>query len=167
MRRTPLAQETAEYRNRPIVERCENWGKCLRLFVAGWSAPSPFEDRIGSAEASCVSDRYRTNTPSIAIGLDVEDAKAVESAAATLLVYPHALLKAWYVRAYSPGRCLAYAAGLAGVKKTSFRSFDLHLETAHRMLTGALELPLSERILRARARAKAAIGLPSIAVSDN
>ena len=139
--------------NRPIDERCDNWGQCLRYYVPGWHSPALLGGDGGSAESKFSADDhsgYRQIEAHPSAHLDVNDAKIVESAVVTLPLYQHALLKAHYVRSYSPGKCLALAAEAAGVRRVKFRGFLSDLEMAHALLIAALRLPAVVRKVRAR-----------------
>lgn len=136
--------------SRPIVVRLENWGRCLRLYVPGWNAPAPLGASLASAESRWRSG-FRVLLARWDDALDVHDAKAVESAVTIIPVYQHALLKAWYVRRRSPGKCLADAASAAGRRRLPYRAFDAELEMAHALCIEALQVPAVIRKVRAQA----------------
>jgi hypothetical protein len=150
IRRTLLVCESSAAQSRPIVQRCLNWGACLRWYVPGWDSPSSIGGELGSIETRRRHDRYRVLTTSPTVGLDVDDSRIVESAVVILPLYLHTLLKAWYVRQHSPGRCLADAADLARCARAPFAAFDDHLEQAHTALLVALDVPSVVRKIRAR-----------------
>lgn len=135
-------------RSRPIVVRLENWGKCLRMYVPGWTAPTPMGGELCSAESQWRSG-FRSIVADVTYTLDVHDAKVIESAVGSLKLYPHTLLKAWYVRSYSPGKCLAYAARAAGIPRARFPAFDDLLEDAHDQVLDELAIPAVVRKVRA------------------
>lgn len=147
-----LAAEATEMQNRSIVVRLENWALCLRLYVPGWTAPSPIGSSLSSAESRWCSG-FRSVHVDVTRDLDVHDAKAIESAVSILSLYHHTILKAWYVRKLSPGSCLGYAARVSHRKRKPFRLFDGELEAAHALLVEALALPAAVRKVRAQALA--------------
>jgi len=153
--RTILA-ETEEMQNRSIVSRLENWARCLRLYVPGWTSPSPIGGGLYSAESQWRSG-FRSSAATEVATLDVHDAKMVESAVSILPIYYHAILKAWYVRKLSPGSCLSYAARLSNQKKKRFGVFDIELEKSHSLVVESLTVPEEVRRVRAKALALAAL----------
>lgn len=149
MKPSTVLAETEERMSRPLVERCENWGQCLRLYVPGWNAPAPIGGELSSAESRWRSG-FRTVSANPTVDLDVHDAKVIESAVSILPLYQHILLKAWYVRRRSPGACLSDAAKAGDRRRMPFRAFDAELEMAHALLVQALDVPAVIRKVRAR-----------------
>lgn len=149
MRRSVVLAETEERANRPLVLRLENWGRCLRVYVPGWSNAPLIGGDNASAEKGYRSG-FREHGENKAIGLDVHDAKVIESAVTILPLYQHTMLKAWYVKQRDPDTCLRLAAKAGERKKLRFSAFDSELEMAHALLTEALALPAVIRKERAR-----------------
>jgi hypothetical protein len=150
--RGAVAQELPEWSDRELVQRLENWGKAQRLHLPGWDGlRTMLGAKAGSAERSFRSPQHWIAAqPNPTLGVDPLDARVIESAVCILPLYQHALLKAWYVRRRSPGKCLALAAEAAGVKKSRFSGFDAAIECAHALLVEALEVPAVIRKVRAR-----------------
>jgi hypothetical protein len=154
-RRRTVHAESEEYATRPIVMRLNNWGRCLKHYVPGWTSTQPIGGDSGSAERRFRAEDhsgYRTVNPDTTFDLDPHDAKLIEAAVGVLPLYYHTLLKAWYVRRLEPGKCLAVAAKVAVPvrKRIPFDAFDGELEAAYVLLLDALELPAVIRKQRAK-----------------
>jgi hypothetical protein len=149
-RRIAFACELPEQQARPIVLRCRNWGQQYRL--------ARLRGQANSLEGSFRPDAtagYESQGAPRAVSPDVADAQAIEDAVCIMAsLYHNLLLRCWYVRLWSPGKCQTESARGVAMARPRLTGFDADLEMAHALLIAALNVPAVIRKPRAAAIVK-------------
>ena len=144
-----------------LVERCDNWGACLRASLTVSVAKLPgkgarYFARIGSYEQAYRSPQRNHWAPPGATAApdqaDVLDAQEVESAVCLLDLYHHTVLRGWHVYRLAEPTVLRLAAKASGTARGRNSGWDATLSMAYGLLADALLVPAVFRRERARER---------------
>ena len=131
----------AVFRHVDLESRLENWARAVK-----WYGGGPMS--CLSAEGHFRSPQHWYPLGPRPLDADVDDAREVESAVCILPLFHHALLRGWYVRRWTKGRCLTVA------RLTSHQGysigFDRGMREAQGLLGKALTVPAVIRKVRAR-----------------
>jgi hypothetical protein len=134
-----------------IEDRCENWGAWARGRGSWVKSTRSLEGLYRSPQ------QWEALPPGTWRITDPVDAQVVESAASAVGIYPHMILRLYYVRNAEPVVCLRLAEKAAGKPREAARHWAARFREAHEALDGMLALPSVIRKERARAIVLAAV----------